>query len=125
MQPNGLPRTCRLHLKRDFERVICGGVKLNYNGIVFWYGRNGKTSPARFAIVTSRKLGSAVIRNRTKRLLRESFRLIRKSVVPGVDIVVSPRDSVKLSNVQAAQQALTTLCGKAALLNSSSEKCEE
>ncbi|MBO7191137.1 MAG: ribonuclease P protein component [Elusimicrobiaceae bacterium] len=120
MQPNGLPHQCRLHLKRDFERVILGGKKLKYNSVVCWYGYTNAQRPARFAVVVSKKLGPAVLRNRTKRLLREAFRQIRKNLVPGVDIVVSPKDATQLSNVQAAQLALTTLCGKAALLSSAS-----
>lgn len=124
MQPYGLPHTCRLHLKRDFERVILGGIKLKYNGVVLWYGRSKEARPARFAVVVSRKLGPAVVRNRTKRLLREAFRLTRKNLVSGVDIIVSPRDCTRLGNVQAAQHALTTLCGKAALLGHSSTPVE-
>lgn len=123
MQPNGLPRLCRLHLKRDFEGIIRGGIKLQYNGVVLW-GRPGvqeQARPARFAVVVSKKLGPAVVRNRAKRLLREAFRLNRKHILPGTDIIVSPRDGEKLSSVQAAQDALMTLCGKAELLSSSSE----
>ncbi|MDD6153428.1 MAG: ribonuclease P protein component [Elusimicrobia bacterium] len=123
MQPNGLPRLCRLHLKRDFEGIIRGGIKLQYNGVILWVrpGARKESRPARFAVVVSRKLGPAVVRNRAKRLLREAFRLNRKNILPGTDIIVSPRDGEKLSNVQAAQDALMTLCGKAAILSLSSE----
>lgn len=123
MQPNGLPRLCRLHLKRDFEGIIRGGIKLQYNGVILWYRTDAhkRAHPARFAVVVSRKLGPAVMRNRAKRLLREAFRLNRKNILPGTDIIVSPRDGEKLSNVQAAQNALMTLCGRAALLSVSSE----
>ncbi|MGN0016264.1 MAG: ribonuclease P protein component [Candidatus Avelusimicrobium sp.] len=123
MQPNGLPRLCRLHLKRDFEGIIRGGIKLQYNGVILWWrsGVCASAHPARFAVVVSRKLGPAVVRNRAKRLLREAFRLNRKNILPGTDIIVSPRDGEKLSNVQAAQDALMTLCGRAAILSSSSE----
>nr|QGT50546.1 ribonuclease P protein component [uncultured Elusimicrobia bacterium] len=123
MQPNGLPRLCRLHLKRDFEGIIRGGIKLQYNGVILWWrsGVRDSARPARFAVVVSRKLGPAVVRNRAKRLLREAFRLNRKHILPGTDIIVSPRDGEKLGNVQAAQDALMTLCGRAAILKSSSE----
>ena len=112
----GLPYRCRLHLKRDFERVILGGIKLKHNGVVFWYGANHTRQPARFAVVVSKKLGPAVVRNRVKRLLREAFRQNRKNLVSGVDIVVSPRESARLGTVHAAQETLKTLCGRAALL---------
>lgn len=115
MQPQGLPHRSRLHLKRDFERVIVGGHKIKGKGLVLWYGLRPDRQPARFAVVVSKKLGPAVVRNRTKRLLREAFRLNRKNWAPGVDIIVSPRDSSLLNNVHAAQDALKSLSGKAAL----------
>lgn len=116
MLPNGLPRRARLHLKRDFERIIQGGTKYQSHGLVLWAEQTRQTGPVRFAVVVSRKLGPAVVRNRTKRLLREAFRKNRVRLKPGADIIVSPRDSEQLSTVQAAQLALTSLCGKAALL---------
>jgi ribonuclease P protein component len=116
MRPQGLPHRCRLHLKRDFERLISGGTKLKENGIVLWYGLRHDHQPARFAVVVSKKLGPAVVRNRIKRLLREAFRLNRKNWATGVDIIVSPRDSSRFSNVHAAQDALKSLSGQAALL---------
>lgn len=44
---------------------------------------------ARLGVVATRKLGSAVTRNRAKRLVREVFR--RNKPAPGVDLVVVPR----------------------------------
>ena len=118
MQPNGLPRRCRLHLQNDFKRVIQGGLKLQYQQVVLWCRKNqtDPTAPARFAVVVSRKLGPAVQRNRAKRLLREAFRRNRKYILDGTDLVVSPRGCEQLGNVQAAQEALTTLLGQAELL---------
>ena len=49
---------------------------------------NGGTAP-RFGVAATRKLGSAVERNRAKRLAREVFR--RNKVAAGLDIVIVPR----------------------------------
>src|SRR6266496_2014945 len=43
----------------------------------------------RFGVAATRKLGSAVERNRAKRLARELFR--RNKVAAGIDIVIVPR----------------------------------
>ena len=116
MLPNGLPHAARIHLKRDFERIIHSSAKQQNSILTLWCVKRCASSPARFAVVVSKKLGPAVVRNRTKRILRESFRLNRFRMLEGVDVIVKPRCSEKLSTVQAAQHALTSLCGKAAIL---------
>ncbi len=116
MLPKGLPYSARLHLKRDFERIIANGVKTRQEELVLWSKQTSQNRPPRFAVVVSKKLGPAVVRNRTKRLLREAFRACRIYLPLGVDIIVSPRNHERLHHVQAAQQALMSLCGKAALL---------
>jgi ribonuclease P protein component len=49
---------------------------------------NGGAAP-RFGVAATRKLGSAVERNRAKRLAREVFR--RNKVAAALDIVIVPR----------------------------------
>ncbi len=122
MQPKGLPRFCRLHLKRDFKEIIRGGIKLQYRNLSLWYRRQElpTSAPVRFAVVVSSKLGPAVLRNRAKRLLREAFRLNRQYILAGTDIIINPKGCDALSDVHAAQEALKSLLGQAELLNDSS-----
>ena len=116
MLPQGLPYRARLHLKRDFQRIIEHSAKYQNSGLTLWCSKEHQTGPARFAVVVSKKLGPAVVRNRTKRLLREAFRAQRARLIPGVDVIVKPLDSEKLNTVQAAQQSLTSLCTKAGIV---------
>lgn len=120
MLPNGLPHASRLHLKRDFKRIIEGGTKYKTRGLVVWADVNPRrTGPARFAVVVSKKLGPAVARNRSKRILREAFRTFRTHLVPGVDVIVSPQQTQTTGSLHAAQQALKTVCQQAKLLKES------
>ncbi len=47
-----------------------------------------ESGPTRLGVTVSRKVGSAVIRNRIKRLIREAFRLQRHRLPQTLDLVV-------------------------------------
>jgi ribonuclease P protein component len=51
--------------------------------------------PSRYALVVGKRWGNAVQRNRTRRLLRESFRLERPRLPPGFDVILLPRDPLR------------------------------
>lgn len=50
--------------------------------------------PWRLGMAVTKKTGSAVRRNRVRRLIRECFRLERAGVEPGFDYVVVPKRSL-------------------------------
>lgn len=55
------------------------------------YARKNRTETNRVGITVSKKLGHAVVRNRTRRRLREIYRLHEAQFLPGYDIVVVAR----------------------------------
>ena len=89
-----LPRSARLKHRRDFAEVRQEGQRL-VNGCLI---ANYKTLPAdsgsRLGIVTSRRLGSAVVRSRARRLLRETFRLHQHDLQQPVAMVLVARPSI-------------------------------
>lgn len=61
-------------------------------------------APSRLGVTVTRKVGSAVRRNRVKRLVREAFRLDPDLVPAGIDLVVIAKDgapTLALRDVQA------------------------
>lgn len=48
-------------------------------------------APTRLGITVTKKVGCAVVRNRAKRLVREVFRQLSRSLPQGVDMVVIVR----------------------------------
>ena len=80
--------SAHIRQRRDFKSVYDTGRKLHGRTMtIFALPRPGTGS--RLGIAATRKLGSAVERNRAKRLVRELFRL--NPAPPGLDIVVVPR----------------------------------
>ena len=59
----------------------------------------GKT---RFGLATGRKLGTAVVRNRVRRRLREALRVMAPSFQPGWDVLIIARPAI----VEADHDAL-------------------
>ena len=49
-------------------------------------------------IAVSTKVGNSVIRNKIKRLIRESYRLLEKNILTGNDFIVLWKKSVKSEN---------------------------
>lgn len=88
MAPFGLPAQYRLRRRADFERVYRGRASAA-DGILRVLACLGEQPHARLGLAVSRKVGSAVVRNRAKRRLREAFRHIRAELPP-LDMVVIP-----------------------------------
>ena len=83
----------RLRARAEFDRVFRKGRRLEGRQFVLIALKNGKTEH-RLGIATGRKLGGAVVRNRARRLLRESFRRLAPAAGPGFDVVLVARADI-------------------------------
>ncbi len=85
-----LPAQRRLRRKSDFEAAYARGRRFG-NGFFAVTAKPNDIGAARVGLAVSVKnAGSAVERNRLRRIIRESFRL-HQHELPAVDIVVSAR----------------------------------
>jgi ribonuclease P protein component len=85
---HGLAPAERVRRRPDFERAYSSGVRIHARFMTLFVVANGGTA-TRLGVAATRKLGSAVERNRAKRLAREVFR--RHKIGGGLDIVIVPR----------------------------------
>ena len=70
----------------------------------------------RYGVICSRKLHhSAVVRNRARRLVSETFRLNRESILP-CSIVIIPRRAIFGTKQQEVQEHLLRILKKAGLI---------
>lgn len=81
-----MKRDNRLRRNNDFRALYREGVKVRLQGLVV-YGQPFASKMHRMGIVASRKIGSAVVRNRFKRRMRTFFELFREKVSVPCDVV--------------------------------------
>lgn len=114
----GLPAALRLRRSAEFaatrrrgERLVCGCLILNWLSVA--PGR-----PNRVGVVTSRKVGSAVVRNRARRLLREAFRRHQHALKGPLDVVLVARRSIAGKRAGEVEQDFLAALRRRALLRS-------
>lgn len=81
--------------------------------LVMFAIRNDDDAPARLGVTIPKKTGNAVVRNRWKRLIRESFRLQQHGLPPGHEFVVRPKKGAK-PRWSAIKKSIPKLAAKAA-----------
>ncbi len=91
----------RLKRRAEFLRVAARGAKAPMPGLVLQALPRNDDALARLGFTVTKKVGNAVVRNRTKRRLREAARLLLRdqavqgTALTGVDLVLIGRDGTR------------------------------
>ena len=106
----------RLRKRKDFERVYEAREAYRASNVVLFCYRQ-EDLDRKAAFVAGKKVGKAVARNRARRLLRETFRRIKKSVLPsGVHLVFVARGGCAERTYQEIRREMVDLLDRAGLL---------
>ena len=85
-----LGKLSRIKHDDEFEHVLKAGIKKSRGPLTFRVAPS-KTKHSRIGIRIGRVVGTAPVRNRIKRLLRESFRLMQHDWTSPIDVIVLVR----------------------------------
>jgi ribonuclease P protein component len=112
MQPNSLPlrfgAELRLRSKLQFDAIYAGGRRIDDRLFGLRVKPNGLAHPRLGLAVAVKIAGSAVARNRLRRVIKESFRLAQHELPP-VDIVVAVKIPAREVPAPALRASLATL----------------
>lgn len=86
-----MKNTQRIKLNRDFRRLYARGKSVAGGYIVIYRSAN-RYGVNRVGFAVSKHLGNAVMRNRTKRLMRESYRMLESRIKGASDMIIVARN---------------------------------
>jgi ribonuclease P protein component len=111
-----LGRDSRLAQSRDFARIRQQGERLAQGCLIANWNKLSADAKPKLGVVTSKKIGGAVQRNRARRLLRESFRRHQHEFLQPVELVLVARNSIAGKKFAAVEKDFLAALKRASLL---------
>jgi ribonuclease P protein component len=111
-----LARGSRVTQNRDFIRIRQQGERLAQGCLVANWNFLPEGASPKLGVVTSRKIGGAVVRTRARRLLRESFRLHQHDFAKPVELILVARNSIVGKHFADVEKDFLTTLRRAGLL---------
>jgi ribonuclease P protein component len=117
-------RLARIKQGRDFRQVRQAGERLVIGCLIANWRRLPADASSRLGVITASRIGGAVVRNRARRLLRETFRLHQHDLAAPVDLVLVARPSIANKGFADVERDFLTTLRKARLLKRATERAE-
>ena len=115
-----MQRKFRLTRSEDFKRVRRSG-KSYAHPLVVLIVQTHDQPRVKVGVAAGRTVGTAVYRNRAKRLLREAMRTLIPDITSGLDMVLIARPGLISATLEDTRQALLQLLQRAKILMPSHE----
>jgi ribonuclease P protein component len=113
-------RSFRLTRSEDFKRVRRDG-KSYAHPLVVLIVQNSDQPRVRVGVAAGKSVGTAVARNRAKRLLREVMRTLLLNIASGFDLVLIARPALASASLAEARRALENLLQRAKIFTPKNE----
>jgi len=107
------PKAARLTESGEFSRVKRAG--RSFHGRYMIMGVYRDRPSTRFGMVTSRRVGNAVLRNRLRRRLREMVRMAQPGILPGLWIVLIVRSAAGKAGMDGLRSEFVALGTRAGI----------
>ena len=110
-------RKSTLRKQQDFKLAYNKGESKVSRFMVVIYRKNNLPY-SRIAYVSSKKVGNSVKRNRSRRLMKESYRLLNRRIRNGYDVVFIARNSINGHKCDEVRRSMYGVLRVANLLDS-------
>jgi ribonuclease P protein component len=110
-----LPRELKIKKAEEFQKLYSEGRSIAGRYLILYFQKRGD-GPTRAAFAAGKKLGKAHVRNRLKRLLRETFRLNRYRLRDGYDLILLARKAAVDVKMQDVEKVFLALANRAKIL---------
>ena len=114
--PKRLGRSSRIEQSGEFARIRQQGQRVVVGCLIANWQRLPDGAKPKLGVVTSKKIGGAVQRNRARRLLRESFRQHQFELAQPVEIILIARNSIAGRALAEVEKDYLTALKRAGLL---------
>jgi len=108
-------RKFRLTRSEDFKRVRRSGKSYAHPLVVLIVQSNNQPR-VKIGVAAGRTVGTAVYRNRAKRLLREAMRTLIPNIASGLDLILIARPGLVSATLEDTHRALLNLLQRARIL---------
>jgi ribonuclease P protein component len=113
----GFARSQRLKQGHDFARARQEGQRVVLGCLIANWRRLPLDATTRLGVVTSKKIGGAVVRNRARRLMREAFRVHQRELTQPVDLVLVARQSIVGRGLAEVEKDFLATMARAGLMS--------
>lgn len=101
---------------KEFRRLYYRG-KSEAGDVLVTYALKNRTGASRYGITTSKKIGNAVERNRSRRVIRAAFALLEDRLNGGWDFVFVARGKTSRVKMQSVLQQMEKQMKKLGVIN--------